>query len=81
MLAMPDLSALTPAAIGPALDRALEEQRQVVEDIVARRPKDFADAWLAYEKADQRVDILWSAVSHLHYVADSPQLREAYSAG
>ena len=35
---------------------------------------------LAHERLEQRLNRVWSPVSHLHAVADSPALREAYDA-
>ena len=78
---LPDFPALTPDAIAAALDEALAEHRSVVSDLVAHRPTTFAEAWLPYERADEAVGALWSAVSHLHAVADAPKLRAAYAAG
>lgn len=80
-LSPPDFPALTPAAIGPALEEALAHHRAVVADIVARRPTSFAEAWLPFERAETVVDSLWSAVTHLGAVADTPELRAAEAAG
>ncbi|KHL24675.1 oligopeptidase A [Croceibacterium mercuriale] len=80
-LSHPDFPALTPAAIGPALEEALAHHRAVVSDIVARRPTSFAEAWLPFERAETIIDSLWSAVTHLSGVADTPELRAAEAAG
>lgn len=80
-LSPPNFPALTPDAIGPALDEALAHHRAVVADIVARRPTSFAEAWLPFERAEVIVDSLWSAVTHLAAVADTPELRTAEAAG
>ncbi|WP_121115928.1 M3 family metallopeptidase [Croceibacterium ferulae] len=80
-LSPPAFPALTPAAIGAALDEALAHHRAVVADIVTRRPTSFAEAWLPFERAETIVDSLWSAVTHLGAVADTPELRAAEAAG
>ncbi|WP_375420124.1 M3 family metallopeptidase [uncultured Sphingomonas sp.] len=79
--ALPRFADLTADAILPALDAALAKHRAVVADLVARRPIGFADAWLPFERADTALDALWSAVSHLHAVADTPELRAAHAEG
>jgi oligopeptidase A len=80
-LNLPDFAALSPEAIGPALDEAIAEHRAVVADLTSRRPIDFESAWLPYERANLMLEALWNAVGHLHGVADTPELREAYVAG
>lgn len=80
-LALPDFARLDTAAIGEALDEAIERHRAVVADIVAKRPTDFASAWLPFERAETTIDALWQTVSHLHGVADTPELRAAHAEG
>ncbi|WP_183985124.1 M3 family metallopeptidase [Sphingomonas jinjuensis] len=78
---LPPFEALTPEAILPALDRALADQDAVVEALVAAKPTTFEEAWMPLERAGNAIDALWSAVSHLHGVADTPELRAAYASG
>lgn len=80
-LALPDFTRLDAAAISEALDEAIERHRAVVADIVAKRPTDFASAWLPFERAETMIDALWQTVSHLHGVADTPELRAAHAEG
>lgn len=80
-LSLPDYAALTPEAIGKALDRSLADMQAAVARIVAEKPHDFDVAWLPLEQADTAIDALWSAVSHLKSVANTPELREAHAAG
>ena len=79
--ALPPFPAITPDAILPALDRAIVDHQAAVAAVIAGRPTTFEDAWLPLERADAAIDALWSAVSHLHGVADTPELRAAYAAG
>lgn len=80
-LSLPDYAAITPAAIDQALDRSLADMQAVVARVVAEKPADFDAAWLPIEQADTALEALWSAVSHLKSVANTPELREAHAAG
>ena len=80
-LALPRFDAITPDAIMPALDVAIAEHEAVIERLTATRPTTFADAWLPLERANTMLGGFWSAVSHLHGVADTPELRAAHAEG
>ena len=80
-LALPRFPDLVPDRIVPAVRTAIAQAEAAVARIVAERPATFADAWLPYERADTALDALWSAVSHLHGVADTPELRAAHAEG
>ncbi|MBW4332161.1 M3 family metallopeptidase [Stakelama sp. CBK3Z-3] len=80
-LSLPDFPSLTPRAIEAALDEGIAAHQAVIADLIARRPENFADLWLPYERAETMLDALWSGVSHLQAVADTPELRAAYVAG
>lgn len=80
-LNLPDFTALTSQAIDAALDEGIEHHRAVVAELTAVRPTDFADAWLPYERAETMLNALWQAVSHLHAVSDTQELRAAYARG
>src|SRR3989344_694667 len=80
-LALPCFGDIRPDQIAPALGQALADPRAVVAKIVAARPTDFADAWLPLERADTAIGGVWSAVTHLQAVADTPELRAAHAAG
>lgn len=79
--ALPDYAALTPATIARALDAAIARHAEAVATVTRERPTDFAAAWLPLERAEAAIDALWSAVSHLRGVADTPELRAAHAAG
>ncbi|WP_312489355.1 M3 family metallopeptidase [Sphingomonas sp.] len=78
---LPAFDAITPAAIGPALDGIIAEQDMTVRDIAAAASPTFADAWLPLERRQVAISALWSAVSHLKAVADTPALRQAHAEG
>ena len=79
-LFLPPFPTITPGAIAPALDDALNEHRAVVAEITERQPSRFEDIWLPLERAEASLHAFWSAVSHLHAVASTPELRAAYAA-
>ncbi|SFP55383.1 oligopeptidase A [Sphingomonas rubra] len=79
--ALSPFDAITPDTIGSALDAALAAHALVVDRLVGERPTDFATVWLPLEAADDRISAVWSAASHLHRVANTPELRAAYAAG
>ena len=80
-LALPRFAEITVDQIAPALDVALARHAAVVETLVTQRPTSFAQAWLPFERAEAELGAIWAAVSHLHGVADTPELREAYAEG
>jgi oligopeptidase A len=80
-LILPPFPDLTPDRIVPAVRAAITQAEAVTTRLVADKPTTFADAWLPYERADTAMDALWSAVSHLHGVADTPELRAAHAEG
>ena len=80
-LTLPDFAALTPDAIASALDAAIARHAEAVEIVTRERPTTFERAWLPLERAEAGIDALWSAVSHLRGVADTPALRAGHAAG
>ena len=78
---LPRFDALTPAAILPALDRAIADRDAVVAELKRGSQATFDDVWMPLERAGNAIEALWSAVSHLRDVADTPELRAAYAAG
>ncbi|MBB4099333.1 M3 family metallopeptidase [Sphingomonas kyeonggiensis] len=80
-LALPRFDDIRPDQIAPALEQAIADHRAVVARIVETRPTRFAEAWMPLERADTLITGIWSAVWHLHGVADTPELRAAYVAG
>ena len=78
---LPRFGEVTPAAIGPALAAAIARRDAVVAALTETRPTSFAEVWMPYERANRVIDDVWSTVSHLHGVADTPELRAAHAAG
>lgn len=80
-LGLPRFAEFTPDQIAPALDAALADHEATIAKLTAERPTDFAAAWLPYERAENTLAAIWSTVSHLHGVADTPELRAAHAEG
>lgn len=78
---LPAFTAITPDAIAPALDMVIALQDAQLAEIARTAPENFAEAWLPLERSQIAVDALWSAVSHLQAVADTPALRRAHAEG
>lgn len=80
-LELPRFGDIRPDQIEPALDKVIADHQAVVRMLVDTRPRTFAEAWMPLERADAAIAGVWSAVSHLHGVADTPELRAAFAAG
>ncbi|KAA2284680.1 M3 family metallopeptidase [Arenimonas fontis] len=78
---LPAFSAIRPQHVNPALDRVLADYRADVERLVADpQARDFSRLLAPLEHWEERLGRVFSPVSHLHGVKDSPELREAYAA-
>ena len=76
----PLFDAIHPAHIAPALDQLLPAADAALETVTAA---DFPADWKAIaavlDVATEKLSRAWGAVSHLHSVADTPELRAAYT--
>ncbi|MEN9617931.1 MAG: hypothetical protein RL406_168 [Pseudomonadota bacterium] len=76
----PLFDAIQPAHIAPALDQLLPAADAALEKVTAA---DFPAEWKAIaavlDVATEKLSRAWGAVSHLHSVADTPELRAAYT--
>jgi len=78
--ALPPFSAIRPEHVLPAIETALADYRARVDAVTAPgAPGNFESVMLELERLEQRLNRAWAPVSHLHSVADTPELREAYS--
>lgn len=77
---LPLFKTIEASHINPALDGLLDAANQQIEQL-----EQLADeaSWENFaqplEDMDERIDRVWSTVSHLHGVKDSAELREAYN--
>ncbi len=78
---LPRFSAIKPEHVEPAVDGVLADYRARIDALLASdAPRDFASVVLLGEELEDRLNRVWAPVSHLHGVADSEELRKAYSA-
>src|SRR3989344_3907896 len=78
---LPHFDRITPQAAAPAVDVLLERANAALETVTA---PDFPARWDAIAKvldvATERLGTAWGSISHLHSLADTPELRAAYNA-
>lgn len=80
-LELPNFAALRPEHVEPAVSAQLGQWRAQVDALLANPDADtFDTAIVPLEKASDALSRTFSPVSHLHGVADSPELREAFLA-
>ncbi|MFK4873518.1 M3 family metallopeptidase [Novosphingobium sp. ZW T3_23] len=78
---LPPFEDFTPDAILAALDLAIDRHRHAIDSIVEAGGGSFEDVWLPLERAETAMNALWSVVSHLRDVADSPETRATFNEG
>ncbi len=82
-LELPDFSALRPEHIEPAVRELMARVRAAHERVCAgdpARPASWEDLVQALEPDSEALGRAWGMVSHLHAVADTPELRRAFNA-
>jgi oligopeptidase A len=76
---LPLFDAIQPGHIAPALDELLPAADAALETVTAAEfPADWKAIASVLDVATERLSRAWGAISHLHSVADTPELREAY---
>jgi oligopeptidase A len=80
-VSLPRFGEITPDQIAPALDDLIARHDAAVAALTAARPTGFDDVWLPLERLDAEMDAMWSTVSHLRSVCDTPEMRAAHTAG
>ena len=77
---LPHFDVIRPEHIAPALDVLLADANQALETVTAADfPAQWNDMARVLDVATERLGRAWGAVGHLHAVADSPELRAAYT--
>lgn len=76
---LPAFSRIRPQHAEPAVDHMLDECRGVIAGVENYDGAEWDTVVAPLEEADDRLNRVWSPVSHLHSVADSPELRKAYN--
>ncbi|UJF19394.1 oligopeptidase A [Vibrio sp. SS-MA-C1-2] len=76
---LPLFSQIEPQHVKPAVEQAIADCRAKVEEVLANNA---APSWETIcqplAEVDDRLSRIWSPVSHLNSVMNSPELREAY---
>ena len=79
---LPKFSAVLPEHVEPALLKTLEQNRERLDELLTRADESdltFEDGILPLETWAQQLHRVWSPVSHLHSVSNSPELRAVYN--
>jgi oligopeptidase A len=78
---LPDFAAIRPEHVTPAIDALIRDADGALERTVGPEVAANYDAVSAVlDVATERLGRAWGVVRHLHSVADTPALREAYTA-
>ncbi|ADE13641.1 Oligopeptidase A [Nitrosococcus halophilus Nc 4] len=78
---LPPFSKIQPAHVEPAVDILLAEGRALVEQLLASRTEYTWDTLIQpLEEMQERLDRVWSPVSHMNAVVNSDELRRVYNA-
>lgn len=78
---LPQFSTIEPKYILPAVQATLQNCRDVIERVVSQATHYTWDNLVQpIDEADEKFSRVWSPVSHLNSVKNSPELREAYEA-
>jgi oligopeptidase A len=78
---LPAFDAIRPEHVSPAVDALLADANAALETAVsAAVPAEYEAMSAVLDVATERLGKAWGAVSHLNAVADTPELRAAYTA-
>ena len=75
---LPPFSQITPQQVKPAVEQAIAQARAAVERAVTSTSVSWASLIEQTEQDSERLSKLWSPVSHMNSVVNSPELRQAY---
>jgi len=78
---LPRFDAMRPEHVGPAIERLLSEAGAALAKAVGPEvPADYDALSAVLDVATERLGRAWGAIGHLNAVADTPELRAAYTA-
>ena len=77
---LPEFSNIKPEHILPAVEQAIADCKAVIEQVVQQSNYTWQNFVQPIDEVDDKLSRIWSPVSHLHSVADSEALRQAYEA-
>ncbi|MBE0364436.1 oligopeptidase A [Pseudoalteromonas ulvae UL12] len=75
---LPPFSHIKPEHIVPALKQGIEKCRTTIDDVLKNDTYTWDNFITPLEEVDDQLSRLWSPVSHMHSVVNSPELREQY---
>lgn len=75
---LPPFSQIKPEQVKPAVEAAITQSRHAVERVLAAGNISWQTLVEQLEHDSEQLGRLWSPVSHLNSVLNSPELREAY---
>jgi oligopeptidase A len=75
---LPPFEEIKSEHIAPALDLMLAENRKTIAALTAQSHFTWENLIKPLDECQNKLANLWSPVSHLHSVKDSPELRKAY---
>jgi oligopeptidase A len=81
MTGLPPFSAIHPEHVEAAIDTLLADNRAAIAQLlVGGGPYTWANLMQPLEDIEERLSRVWSPVSHMNAVVNSPELRVAYNA-
>ncbi len=79
---LPPFSQILPEQVEPALDHILQSNREAIQALAeSKTPKTWENFVQPLNDLNDRLNKMWSPVSHLNNVANTDELRAAYNAG
>ena len=75
---LPPFSQIKPEHIVPALKQGIEKCRKTIDEVLTHPTPTWQNFIAPLEEVDDELSRLWSPVSHMHSVVNSPELREQY---
>jgi oligopeptidase A len=77
---LPLFSSIDTQSIKPAIEKAITQCKQDIEDVVASKDYSYSNLVHRLEESDDRLSKMFSPVSHMNSVVSSDELREAHDA-
>lgn len=79
MEGLPNFSAIKPHHIKPAIEFLIQYNIHAIESLSTIRPVTWEHFYLPLQDVQARLEWVWSIVSHLNAVNNTPAFREAYN--
>ena len=78
---LPNFPEINAEHIEPALDKLLKDSRELTETLLSQNSDYTWDNLIEpLERADNQLERMWSPISHMNGVVNTPELRDAYNA-